>query len=52
MLTRKQRTYMITNNRIIYLNVKTEDIATCYKFFKKYNLVEQIIEQLNPKETV
>lgn len=43
---------MTENKRIIYIDVATEDIATCYKLFKKYNLVEQIVEQLNPKETV
>lgn len=42
---------MTTNNQIIYLNVKTEDIATCYRLFKKYNLVEQITNQLKTGET-
>jgi hypothetical protein len=40
---------MTTNKQRIYLNVKTEDIVDCYKLFKKYNLVEQIIKQLNYK---
>ena len=42
---------MTENKRIIYIDVATEDIATCYKLFKKYNLVEQITNQLKTGET-
>lgn len=41
---------MTNNNQIIYLDVKTEDIPTCYKLLKKYNLVEQILKQIQQGE--
>jgi hypothetical protein len=42
---------MTTNKNTIYLDVKTEDICSCYKLFKNNNLLEQIISQYEKRQT-